>query len=99
MSLASLRSDIAANKHCNENTFVASLIEQASLNSAQRAQINIDAKSLVEDCRKDTRSQTLLDSFLQEFGLSNKEGVALMCLAEALLRVESRRGRFLRPLL
>ena len=28
-----------------------------------------------------------MESFLQEFGLSNKEGLVLMCLAEALLRV------------
>ena len=28
-----------------------------------------------------------LDAFLHEFGLSSKEGVVLMCLAEALLRV------------
>ena len=31
-----------------------------------------------------------MESFLQEFGLSNKEGLALMCLAEALLRVPDR---------
>lgn len=30
---------------------------------------------------------TLLDSFLAEYGLSNEEGVALMCLAEAFLRI------------
>jgi RHH-type proline utilization regulon transcriptional repressor/proline dehydrogenase/delta 1-pyrroline-5-carboxylate dehydrogenase len=28
-----------------------------------------------------------LDAFLQEFGLSNQEGIALMCIAEALLRI------------
>ena len=28
-----------------------------------------------------------MESFLEEFGLSNAEGLALMCLAEALLRV------------
>ena len=29
----------------------------------------------------------MLDAFLNEFGLHNDEGVALMCLAESLLRV------------
>ncbi|MBM4192626.1 MAG: L-glutamate gamma-semialdehyde dehydrogenase [Gammaproteobacteria bacterium] len=36
-------------------------------------------------CRADERPY--LDEFLQEFGLSNQEGIALMCLAEALLRI------------
>ena len=35
----------------------------------------------------DIRVPKSLDAFLQEFGLSNKEGIALMCLAESLLRV------------
>ena len=28
-----------------------------------------------------------VEAFLQEYGLSTKEGVAIMCLAEALLRI------------
>ena len=35
--------------------------------------------------RKNGRS--VLDTFLQEFGLANDEGVALLCLAEGLLRI------------
>ncbi|MEE2525529.1 bifunctional proline dehydrogenase/L-glutamate gamma-semialdehyde dehydrogenase PutA [Hyphobacterium sp. HN65] len=45
------------------------------------------AIDLVERARKSTKTAGLMESFLQEFGLSNKEGLALMCLAEALLRV------------
>ena len=33
------------------------------------------------------RRKGVMESFLEEFGLSNPEGLALMCLAEALLRV------------
>ena len=33
------------------------------------------------------RRKGVMESFLEEFGLSNAEGLALMCLAEALLRV------------
>jgi RHH-type proline utilization regulon transcriptional repressor/proline dehydrogenase/delta 1-pyrroline-5-carboxylate dehydrogenase len=87
MSLITLRRDIAANKHTAEQTFVQGLLDQTKLNAGQRENIERSARHLVGRCREDTRSQTLLDSFLQEFGLSNKEGVALMCLAEALLRV------------
>ena len=40
----------------------------------------------------DARSErALLDVFLAEYGLSNREGVALMCLAEALLRIPDQR--------
>ncbi|WP_068315493.1 bifunctional proline dehydrogenase/L-glutamate gamma-semialdehyde dehydrogenase PutA [Polycladidibacter hongkongensis] len=42
--------------------------------------------ALVEDLRQST-SPTLMESFLAEYGLSTQEGIALMCLAEALLRV------------
>jgi len=45
------------------------------------------AEALVVDVRGRRNERSLLDTFLLEFGLSNEEGVALMCLAEALLRV------------
>ncbi len=45
------------------------------------------ARALVERCRSRSERSGTLDAFLKEFGLSNPEGIALMCLAEALLRV------------
>lgn len=44
-------------------------------------------RSLVEGARARANERPYLDAFLQEFGLSNQEGIALMCLAEALLRI------------
>ena len=87
MTLNALRSEIAATKHAAEHPFVQNLVNNPELTDIQRHSVSTAAKRLVAECRADTRNQTLLDSFLQEFGLSNKEGVALMCLAEALLRV------------
>ena len=49
-------------------------------------QISKDAAAIVSNCRKD-RNKTRLDNFFLEYGLSNQEGVALMCLAESLLRI------------
>jgi RHH-type proline utilization regulon transcriptional repressor/proline dehydrogenase/delta 1-pyrroline-5-carboxylate dehydrogenase len=43
--------------------------------------------SLVEGARARRDERPFLDAFLQEFGLSNQEGIALMCIAEALLRI------------
>ncbi len=45
------------------------------------------AAQLVTGARARSRERPLLDSFLQQFALSNEEGVALMCLAEGLLRI------------
>ncbi len=44
-------------------------------------------RALVAGARARADERPYLDAFLQEFGLSNQEGIALMCLAEALLRI------------
>jgi RHH-type proline utilization regulon transcriptional repressor/proline dehydrogenase/delta 1-pyrroline-5-carboxylate dehydrogenase len=44
-------------------------------------------QQLVEAARARQADRPYLDAFLQEFGLSNQEGIALMCLAESLLRI------------
>ncbi|MEL6747392.1 MAG: proline dehydrogenase family protein, partial [Pseudomonadota bacterium] len=53
---------------------------------AVRAAANARAVDLVDAVRRDTRPG-MMEVFLAEYGLSSKEGIALMCLAEALLRV------------
>ena len=58
----------------------------ASFN-ANRTSISTNASQLVESSRARASESGTLDAFLREFGLSNAEGIALMCLAEALLRV------------
>jgi RHH-type proline utilization regulon transcriptional repressor/proline dehydrogenase/delta 1-pyrroline-5-carboxylate dehydrogenase len=45
------------------------------------------ARSVVQGARARRDERPFLDAFLQEFGLSNQEGIALMCIAEALLRI------------
>lgn len=45
------------------------------------------ARRLIVAARARQDDRPYLDAFLQEFGLSNQEGIALMCLAEALLRI------------
>ena len=44
-------------------------------------------RKLVAAARAQHADRPYLDAFLQEFGLSNQEGIALMCLAESLLRI------------
>ena len=58
-----------------------------ALSAEQRAAALATGRSLVAGARARADERPYLDAFLQEFGLSNQEGIALMCLAEALLRI------------
>jgi len=87
MNQTELRHRIRANTHQDEHQAVTQLLHSNPMSNKAREQILNDARSLVTDCRRDKNSSSTLDAFLLEFGLSNAEGVALMCLAEALLRV------------
>ncbi len=62
------------------------LVATAALSDDDRARICADAAALVSDIRGHS-APGLMEVFLAEYGLSTDEGVALMCLAEALLRV------------
>ncbi len=62
------------------------LVAEADLSAAQRAQISTRAEDLVRRIRSGDKP-SLMEHFLAEYGLSTREGVALMCLAEAMLRV------------
>ncbi len=63
---------------------------EAALAPADRARITAAGADLVSRIRRDVRPG-LMEVFLAEYGLSTDEGIALMCLAEALLRVPRRR--------
>ncbi|HCK82961.1 MAG TPA: bifunctional proline dehydrogenase/L-glutamate gamma-semialdehyde dehydrogenase, partial [Hyphomonadaceae bacterium] len=74
-------------KYRDEDAAVAELLSQVPLDPAARASVNAEARALVVRARSLKRRKGVMESFLEEFGLSNAEGLALMCLAEALLRV------------
>jgi len=75
-----------ANKRRNEADALRALTKMADLDAEARARIVNRAAALVERIRAEARPG-LMDVFLAQYGLSTDEGVALMCLAEALLRV------------
>ncbi len=70
----------------DETTLLAQMMESVGLSHAERAQISSAGAALVQQVRDDS-DPTLMEAFLSEYGLSTDEGIALMCLAEALLRV------------
>jgi len=87
VNLNKLRADVRACKHGDENKLVTELLERNALSNVDTCAIEDMAVRFVEATRAMEDKQPLLDAFLQEYGLSNQEGIALMCLAEALLRV------------
>ena len=70
----------------SETPLVKDLARATGLDPAARAAISDRAAELVRDVRS-TGKVGMMESFLAEYGLSTDEGVALMCLAEAMLRV------------
>ncbi|MFA6302862.1 MAG: bifunctional proline dehydrogenase/L-glutamate gamma-semialdehyde dehydrogenase PutA [Legionella sp.] len=71
----------------DELSLITELCEKATLSSHQLASIKTRATQLVNSVRNERKKSTGIDSFLTEYALSSDEGIALMCLAEALLRV------------
>ena len=55
--------------------------------------ISNNAKKIIDACRENKSERTKLDAFLSEYGLDNQEGVALMCLAESILRIPDSKTR------
>ncbi len=84
---ASLREAIDRHYHRNEAEVVSDLLERAQLEPAQSQKVNALARWLVEEVRSRKEEQGVLEAFMQEYDLSSEEGVVLMCLAEALLRI------------
>jgi RHH-type transcriptional regulator, proline utilization regulon repressor / proline dehydrogenase / delta 1-pyrroline-5-carboxylate dehydrogenase len=83
----SLWDAIDAFKYRDEGDAVRTLLKTQPLSAEDRAAIVGEAATLVSAARASTRKQGVVESFLQEFSLGTREGLALMCLAEALLRI------------
>ncbi len=73
-------------KYRDERKAVADLLAHKPLTSKDRAAVRGEAEDLVRAARRSAKKQGVVEGFLQEFSLGTREGLALMCLAEALLR-------------
>ena len=82
-----LRAAIQAATLADETSCVEALVAEADPGVASRRRIAARATTLVERIRDRAQSAGGLDAFMHEYDLSSQEGVMLMCLAEALLRV------------
>jgi RHH-type transcriptional regulator, proline utilization regulon repressor / proline dehydrogenase / delta 1-pyrroline-5-carboxylate dehydrogenase len=73
-------------KFADERALVDRLVSEAALSPELRQGISKRTAGLVRRIRAEDEP-SLMEHFLAEYGLSTREGVALMCLAEAMLRV------------
>jgi RHH-type proline utilization regulon transcriptional repressor/proline dehydrogenase/delta 1-pyrroline-5-carboxylate dehydrogenase len=91
-----LRAAITGAYRRPETEAVPMLLEQARLPKDMAEASNTLAMSIAEKLRNQKNAggrQGLVQGLLQEFSLSSQEGVALMCLAEALLRIPDKATR------
>ena len=87
---SSLRTAITAQTRLPESSLLPGLVEQARPTPAADAAAHALALRIARGVRERARESGragLVQGLLQEFALSSSEGVALMCLAEALLRI------------
>ena len=84
--ISELRAHIRDNYSADEAAVLHRLVQRIKLSEDDRRRVATAGAKYVERVRAET-SPSMMEAFLAEYGLSTAEGVGLMCLAEALLRV------------
>src|SRR5271169_4759316 len=82
-----LRAAICDSCRIDESEAVARILAAATLPAEMRDRIADQARAFVAAVRRERLGKGGIDAFLHEYALSSPEGVALLCLAEALLRI------------
>ena len=86
-SQSALRAAITEACRCDERQCVERLLEQAGMSPLQVESAQALARRLIGQVRAARTRSGGVDALMHEFTLSSQEGIALMCLAEALLRI------------
>jgi RHH-type proline utilization regulon transcriptional repressor/proline dehydrogenase/delta 1-pyrroline-5-carboxylate dehydrogenase len=87
---AALLRNIAALYRADESECIERLLPAAQLSPVEQPKAVARATRWIEDIRNHHRPQASVTDLLSRFGLTSQEGLALMCLAEALLRIPDR---------
>lgn len=82
-----LRAAITAAWLRDETEHVRELLEQARLPVEEQARTQALAADLVRRVRERAQDQGAIEAFMRQYDLGSEEGVLLMCVAEALLRI------------
>ena len=78
---------INENYLADEQEIVRKLAAEADPGDSAREKIQDTAAQLVRAVRRNTKNDGGIEAFLKQYDLSSAEGVLLMCVAEALLRI------------
>jgi RHH-type transcriptional regulator, proline utilization regulon repressor / proline dehydrogenase / delta 1-pyrroline-5-carboxylate dehydrogenase len=81
------RPEISRLYRADESAAVLALLERAELPPERWARVEAEARRLVGAVRASRKREGGLDAFLHQYRLDTAEGVVLLCLAEALLRI------------
>jgi RHH-type proline utilization regulon transcriptional repressor/proline dehydrogenase/delta 1-pyrroline-5-carboxylate dehydrogenase len=81
------RARITAAWSGDESEVVAARLAEATLPGKEREAVEAQAAALVARVRERSGDQSAVESFMRQYDLSSEEGVLLMCVAEALLRI------------
>ncbi|MBP6117340.1 MAG: bifunctional proline dehydrogenase/L-glutamate gamma-semialdehyde dehydrogenase PutA [Neisseriaceae bacterium] len=71
----------------DEDSWLTELLPLATPSDAELTKITQRTRALIETTRADKNAIQLIDALLLEYSLDTREGVLLMCVAEALLRI------------
>ncbi|MFV8460000.1 bifunctional proline dehydrogenase/L-glutamate gamma-semialdehyde dehydrogenase PutA [Vibrio campbellii] len=71
----------------DETQWLEQLLPLATPSESEKQQITDKTTSLIEAIRADKTSIQMIDALLLEYSLDTQEGILLMCLAEALMRI------------
>lgn len=82
-----LRAAMTKAYRMDETRCLENLIPAATLSPASLEKIQHTAEELVKKVRAERIGKSGLDAFMMQYDLGSQEGIALMCLAEALLRI------------
>ena len=82
-----LREAIRAAHRMDETACISERLKSAALPPERAARISTEAAALVQTLRDRRSTNSPVEAFMRQYGLSSQEGVLLMCLAEALLRI------------
>ncbi len=82
-----LRAAISAAYLADEADTVKALLAHGKIDAAAQQRVEERARELVNNVRAAGTQDAGIEAFLHEYSLSSQEGIMLMCLAEALLRI------------
>ncbi|WP_227107821.1 trifunctional transcriptional regulator/proline dehydrogenase/L-glutamate gamma-semialdehyde dehydrogenase [Chromobacterium rhizoryzae] len=87
---SALRDAITSAYRRDERECVQALLPQAAMSDGEVTAVQDLARRLVAEVRRERTKSSGVDALMHEFSLDSAEGIALMCLAEALLRIPDR---------